>query len=307
MIKNRVGGFTIIELIVVVAIIGVLIAILVPALSGTRMRANKLSELNLLSQVGKAWTMYIGDHQDKVLPGFLSTEVQDYKELAWAFPDESLVPPAPSYTDEMPNYAGPWTFRLLDYFDYDWRSILFYRDTDEWVSRDLREYADIVATQPAFGYNGYYIGGWQTMDAHTGRPFTTFQSVVLTNGERMNVVAKSASSIPRADQTIIFCSSFYARPGMYYQLDDDTPGSFLATPSVLARVPKWVVQPGNEIESRFDSFAPLGRFTGMPAVGFADGSVEAVDIEQLLDQQLWIPKAKPVGDTPASEFSHTVD
>jgi hypothetical protein len=25
----------------------------------------------------------------------------------------------------------------------------------------------------------------------------------------------------------------------------------------------------------------------------------------LLDQELWIPKAQPVGDIPANEFSHT--
>ena len=301
------AGFSIIEIIVVIAIIGILVAILVPALQGARMRANKVSELNLLSQVGKAWTMYIGDHQDKVLRGYISKEVQAYQELAWAFPDETLVPPAPLYSENMPNDAGPWTFRLLDYFDYDWRSILFYRDTDEWNSRDLREHADVVATEPAFGYNGYYIGGWWELDNHTLRPTTLFRSVELTDGERLNVVSTTASTIKKPNHQLIFCSTFFADQGMHYHLEDNTPGSFFASPSILARVQKWIPLPGNQLDARFDSYAPLGRFTGMPTICFADGAVKTVEVEALLDQQMWIPKARQVGNIPASEFSHTVN
>jgi prepilin-type N-terminal cleavage/methylation domain-containing protein len=300
-------GFTIVEIIVVMAIIGILVAVLVPALTGARMRAKKLDELNLISNVGKSWTMYIVDHQDKLLQGYISTEVQAQLELAWAFPDESLVPPAPLYTSAMPNDAGPWTFRLLDYLDYDWRSVLFYRDTDEWTSSELREYAEIVANEPAFGYNGYYVGGWWIMNNHTSRPTTLFQSVVLTDGERTSVVSTAGSHIRKPDQQLIFCSTFFAHQGMHYHLEDDTPGSFFASPSVLARVKKWIPLPGNQIEARFDAYAPLGRFTGMPTICFADGSVESVEIETLRNQQMWIPKARQIGDTPASEFSHTVN
>ena len=300
-------GFTIVEIIVVIAIIGILVAVLIPALTGARMRAKKIAELNLISHVGKAWTMYIGDHQDKLLQGYISIDVQAHQELAWAFPDESLVPPAPLYSSYMPNDAGPWTFRLLDYLDYDWRSILFYRDTDEWTSGELREHAEIVANEPAFGYNGYYIGGWWLMDNHTQRPTHLFRSVVLTDGERTSVVSTMGSHIRKPDNQLIFCSTFFAHQGSHYHLEDDKSGSFFASPSVVARVKKWTPLPGKQIEASFDSYAPLGRFTGMPAICFADGSVESIEIETLLDQQMWIPKARKIGDIPASEFSHTVN
>jgi len=306
MISNRRLGFTIVELIVVIAIIGVLVAIFYPALTGARIRAKKVKELNLISHVGKAWSMYSMGHQDKLLPGYISTDVQAYKDQAWAFPDETLIPPAPDYEDNVPNEAGPWTWRLLDYLDYDWRSLLFYRDT-EWTSNELREHADVIATQPAFGYNGFYIGGWWEIDVHSNRPVVTFGSVELTDGRRINVVTTQASKLLKADNQIVFCSTFYAEEGLYYELDDDTPGTHFAIPSILARVQKWTPLLGGEIDARFDTYAPLGRFNGIPAICFADGSSRTIEIETLLDQELWIPKAQPVGDIPASEFSHTVN
>ena len=300
-------GFTIIEMIIVVAIIGILVAILTPALSGARTRAKKLKELHLMSQIGTAWTMYSGDHQDKLLEGYLSTKVQEYRELAWAFPDESLIPPAPLYTENMPNDAGPWTLRLLQYLDYDWKSLLFYRDTDEWTSGDLREYAEIISTEPAFGYNGFYIGGWWDMDIHSERPEVLFHSVGLSDGTRTNVVSRLVSSIPKPHQQIVFCTTFFAIEGTYDEMDDDIPGSSFAIPSMFARIQKWVPLPGDRIEARFDTYAPLGRFNGMPSICFADGSTNTVELQSLLNQQMWIPKARQIGDVPASKFTHTID
>ena len=294
-------------MIVVVAVIGVLVAILIPSLLSTQSRARKLKELTLVNQVGKAWLMYSGDHQDMVLPGYLSNEVQEHRELAWALPDGSLVNPAPSYDPSLPNNAGPWTWRLLNYLDYDWQSLLFYRDTEEWTTNELREHADVIATQPAFGYNGFYLGGWQEVDSHGGRVTSLFSNVALTNGRRVNVVAKYTSAIPRADNQIVFCSTFFATEGIHHELSDDTPGTFMAIPSVLARVKGWQPIARDRIEALFDTSVPLGRYNGIPSLVFADGSVRTIETVKLLDQSLWIPSAKQIGDVPASKFSHTIN
>ena len=294
-------------MIVVIAIIGVLVAILIPALSGVKARSKKLKELNLISHVGKAWAMYSGDHQDKLLPGYIGAGVQEYQKLAWAFEDSSLVPPAPTYEPSLPNDAGPWTWRLLSYLDYDWRSLLFYRDTDEWTGEEIRENAEVIATKPAFGYNGFYLGGWWLLDAHSGKPVVTFGSVQLTDGRKANVVAKLSSSIKKPSTQITFCSTFFAPVGIYEEMDDSTPGSYFAIPSVLARVKRWTPLPNNRIEAMFSTYIPLGRFNGMPAVCFADGSVQSVELLDLVDQSLWIPKAEPIGNIPASKFSHTIN
>ncbi len=298
-------GFTIVEMIVVVSIVAILVAILIPALSGAKNRSKKLQELNLASHICKAWAMYSNDHLDKVLPGFLSRGVQQQRDLAWAFPNESLVPPAPNYFEADPNDAGPWTFRLLPYLDYDWRSLLFYREA-EWTSNELREYANVVSTQPAFGYNGFYLGGWWEIDGHSNKPVVTFGSVSLSDERRRSVVTKHSSSIKRADKQIVFCSTFYAPEGNYNKLDDNTPGTHFAVPSVLARVVNWIPSPDNRMETRTNTYAPLGRFNGDPAICFADGSVQSVQTETLLDQSLWIPVAETIGDIPAENFSHTL-
>jgi hypothetical protein len=43
----------------------------------------------------------------------------------------------------------------------------------------------------------------------------------------------------------------------------------------------------------------------MPAIFFADGHVDDVQIYDLANQQMWIPKARDMGNTPASDFSHS--
>jgi prepilin-type N-terminal cleavage/methylation domain-containing protein len=54
-------GFTLVELLVVVAIIALLIGILVPALAGARERANEMSEQANLRQIGLATAAYMTD------------------------------------------------------------------------------------------------------------------------------------------------------------------------------------------------------------------------------------------------------
>jgi len=306
-LKSRaLRGFTIIELLVVISIIAILIGLIYPAITSARMSGKKTKELNLISQVSKAWSMYGVGHQEKILPGYLSTAVQEYRELAWAFPDQSIINPAPSYNPDLSNDAGPWTWRLLDYLDNDWESLVDYANFNWDVSGgQLRDHADVIAMQPAFGYNGYYLGGWWEIDNHSGKPIVTFGSVILTDDRKISVVSKVSTHIKKTSDQIVFCSTFLASEGVYGEVDDDTAGSHFAIPSTLARVVKWKPIGGGLVEVHADTSTPLGRFNGMPAIAYADGHVASVELPELLDQSLWIPKAQAIGDVPASEFSHT--
>ncbi len=293
-------------MIVVIAIIGALAAIILPSLNAARLRAHKTQELSIISQSGKAWIMYTGDHQGKLLPGYLSASVQQYRELAWAFPDESIIPPAPFYEPTQPNNAGPWPWRLLSYMNNDWNSLLFYKEI-EWESNGghLKEHANEIATQPAFGYNGFYLGGWWEIDNHSHKPEMIFKSVTLTDGRTEGVVATFDSQIKKSSQQIVFCSTFLADEGIHETMPNDTNGTYIAIPSVLARVVKWLPLGQNRIDAQSGTSVPLGRFNGMPAICMADGSTKNVDIETLVDQRLWISKAQSIGDIPASDFTHT--
>ena len=65
------AAFTLIELMVAVAIIGLLVAILVPALSSARRSAKTAICLTRLRTVGQGLVLYANDHQDTLVPGRL--------------------------------------------------------------------------------------------------------------------------------------------------------------------------------------------------------------------------------------------
>lgn len=62
------GGFTVVELMVVIGVIGILAALLLPALNQSKHKATGVACLNNLRQLSLAWTMYAHDHDDRLAP-----------------------------------------------------------------------------------------------------------------------------------------------------------------------------------------------------------------------------------------------
>ena len=74
-------GFSLIELLVVVAIIGILASLLLPALSKAKTKGQQISCLNNLKQLTLCWTMYADDNDGRLAPnkvkGALGEEASD--------------------------------------------------------------------------------------------------------------------------------------------------------------------------------------------------------------------------------------
>jgi len=60
------AAFTLVELLIVIALIAILAALLMPALALARSRAQALTCLNNTKQLGVAWQLYATDHEDQL-------------------------------------------------------------------------------------------------------------------------------------------------------------------------------------------------------------------------------------------------
>jgi prepilin-type N-terminal cleavage/methylation domain-containing protein/prepilin-type processing-associated H-X9-DG protein len=86
--KTGANGFTLIELAVVIATIAILVALLLPALAGTRPNAQAFQCLENQRQLILAWQMYAQDNSDLLPPNdfpWKTAEPRDGTEKNWVF------------------------------------------------------------------------------------------------------------------------------------------------------------------------------------------------------------------------------
>ncbi len=95
-------GFTLIELMVVVAIIGVLMSILLPAINKARVSSRRAVCASNLKQIGVVLQLYLGEHRDRLphasaLPSVLPWPVEGEKPIYIA----KVLKPGPDVHSEI--------------------------------------------------------------------------------------------------------------------------------------------------------------------------------------------------------------
>jgi prepilin-type N-terminal cleavage/methylation domain-containing protein len=297
-------GFTIIELLVVISILGILMGMLMPALGAARDRVHKTRELNDIRQLGLAWTMYANNHADSVLPGYLETGAQERWRVRYTYPTHDFIPPAPNFQGNDLNIAGPWTWRLLPYLDWNHDIVHGYkREAEQDIFAMINE-AEEVAETPAFGYNAYYIGGWMDLSEYGQHGMD--QTRVLprfafshANGKLLSLVVNSIAQARKPSELVTFCSSASRFSREFRKVPDNIDGSHYVVPPILADMDMWRLPTNiaSETASLIESIGeingqsapvPIGRYTGAAAILRIDGSVANQTPSGLLDQRLWI-------------------
>lgn len=103
--STRSGGFTLVELLVVLAIIGVLVGLLLPAVQAARAAARKMSCQSNLRQIGLALHNYHGIY--KQLPSGWISDDDDHHEPGWGWASAILPQVEASSIYEQIDFSTP--------------------------------------------------------------------------------------------------------------------------------------------------------------------------------------------------------
>ncbi len=302
-------AYTLVELMVVLVIIGILLAMAAGGLMLARRAAMQASQSNNLRQLGLAWMQYNTTSRGRFVPGWVSPNAQRDLRMVLAYPDMTLIPPAPSFSEDEANIAGPWTWRLVPYLGSDLSILIDPDEQDLLPILDYEQFGEQIAYEPAFAYNGWYVGGHYTVPQDAGRAILSFSSARLGDRTEVNLVAESIGRMKHPSSTVVFLpGGKLTEPGSYSLANPHMQMWFEATPPYLADQQMWSVVSPDDV----DSFEPdigvprLGHGMDTP-IFHADGSIGTESLNTLRRQNLWIDSARVVEEIPAEEFTHEAE
>ena len=259
-----------------VAIVGILIGLLLPALGRARTFAQLTAELSAARQFNVAWQMYADDNDGQLLVGFASDSMIN----------SGSVVARDEHGDPLTGLAAkryPW--RLLPYLEYDLG--ILYRDREQ-IEASLTglDYTYAVSVSPRVGLNQAFVGGSADNDGtgYAHLPSASDQAL-LRRMWGAKWVARRMSDIGRTADLLVFASSYGASPINSVELD----GFYRVTPPYFqSRL--WQTDPPNETTAPGQVGSVAFRLGRVPTA-MVDGHGEMLGWEDLQDMQRWAPTA----------------
>lgn len=271
---GRANGFTLVELLVVIAVIALLVGVLLPALSSARSAGMGSKSLSNMRQMATAWTVYAYDSRDIMVPSQPARR-PNFEENLYDVGNGLHYRPKwfaliGAKSPEMFAYAVPSQRREDEHSYPVTNEIWLCPVVPDWVS----------SRNTAYGYNYQFLGNARFLGGPVG---------LSTSYVRFPV---RISSIRTMSETVLFASSMGTAAGKpaAERTPNRTDGS--RDPDLLAlgghgyaldppRLPgdndyADPQNPGPEHRS-----APDPRYRGRANIVFCDGSARAMTLEEL--------------------------
>lgn len=276
----RDGGFTLIEVLVVIAIIGVILSVVLPSMAKAKGLGRQTRELAGASQLMTAFAMYADDNKGAVLPGY---PPRDWVNGPMKVLNSDGVR---LYNEDAQRY--PW--RLAGYFNHDFRGLY---QSDK-VLGDLRErqgeyegfgvtYDYVVSLYPSLGMNIAFVGGSernQSFDRIFQRIYGRIFIQRLDQAVRPSGVLAFASARAEEQPAV----PILGRPEGFFRLEPPRFGSLTGSLWADAYDPN---APTPGLNSGFISL----RHGGKAVAAHLDGHAEMLGWSQLRDMRRWADQA----------------
>ena len=257
------GGFTLVELLVVVAVIALLLGLLIPAVSHIRKSGNQTREASAARQSMVAYRLYSNDHKNKLMPGYReSPGVRSETGNPLGFPI---------------NARYPW--RLAPYFDYDFGGLYNDPKVRKAIEGELDDtsFEYVISLFPSLGLNTVFLGGHQ---GSWGAWNPSFNQVF---GQ---VHARSYTDVKKPAEIIAFASAHGPNESGIARLGERIDGWYwLQPPRFTNEV--WSDEAWDDTADPSDLGYLALRHGRKSVIGFVDGHVDLLSEGELRDMRRW--------------------